>query len=101
VVGSERITEPVTEDAEPLGAADAMLDTDAEAAERPVVLLLLYGQCAAFRLLVGELQVGVLPGSTYEIVSMLRAHELTGQELAHIVIIPSGLLTFGAHAGFG
>ena len=60
VVCRQRIAEPLAGDAEPLGPTDAVLDADPEAAERPVVLFLLAGQFAAFRPLVGEVEVGVL-----------------------------------------
>ena len=60
MVRASWIAKSIGDDAEPLGPADAMLDRDTEAAETPVVFLLLVGQFAALWLLVWDVQIGVL-----------------------------------------
>ena len=73
---SERIREALAGDAEPLGPSDAMLDADPEAAERPIVLLLLAGQFAAFRLLVRKLEIAV-----FLVVALIRAVDIAARLL--------------------
>jgi hypothetical protein len=46
VVRAARVAVPLRHDAEPLAASDTVLDSDAEAAQAAVVLLLLLGQFA-------------------------------------------------------
>lgn len=55
-----RVAVAIGEDAEPLGAADAMLDGDAEAGEAAVIVLFVVAELAALWLLVGDVEVRVV-----------------------------------------